>query len=170
MNHEHLKDVYQHMNWADARIWESVLDSSAGASDDYVLDTLMHIQVTQHSFLNVWLERPFIRWKREEFDSPTKQSEWGASFYPEALKYLDSISDEDLADSAVLPWAKYFERTLGREAAETTLLDTLHQLTSHSMHHRGQVARRLRVLEEVPPLTDYIVWVWMGRPAPEWPV
>jgi hypothetical protein len=30
------------------------------------------------------------------------------------------------------------------------------------------VARRLRELEVEPPLTDYIAWVWTGRPEADW--
>ncbi len=33
---------------------------------------------------------------------------------------------------------------------------------------RGQNATRLRELGGEPPLTDYIAWLWKGRPAPDW--
>jgi len=38
----------------------------------------------------------------------------------------------------------------------------------HSTHHRGQVNARLRELGGEPPLADFIVWLWWGRPAASW--
>jgi uncharacterized damage-inducible protein DinB len=38
----------------------------------------------------------------------------------------------------------------------------------HSHYHRGQNATRLRELGGTPPTTDYIVWLWKGRPQPAW--
>jgi uncharacterized damage-inducible protein DinB len=40
----------------------------------------------------------------------------------------------------------------------------------HTVYHRGQVNARVRALGGEPPLVDYIAWLWLGRPAPEWPV
>jgi hypothetical protein len=34
-------------------------------------------------------------------------------------------------------------------------------------YHRGQVATRLRERGGEPPLTDFIAWIWMHRPAPD---
>ena len=41
-------------------------------------------------------------------------------------------------------------------------------LVWQSGYHRGQVARRLRELGVEPPLTDFIAWAPMDRPAAEW--
>jgi len=168
MTKSHFMDLYLHQEWADARIWKAVLASEKGRSDEYVLNTLMHIHETQQSFLNVWLDRPFERWKREEIGSVDDVCEWARQFYSSQTAFLESISDAELSRITVVPWAKYFARSLGHDPGETTLAETLHQVVSHSMHHRGQVARRLRELEGAPPLTDYIVWLWSGRPLPEW--
>jgi len=166
----HLKDAFLHMKWADALIWKSVLAEASAAGDEEVLDILAHLHITQHSFLNAWLNRPFERWKRADFDSTKALLLWAESFYTPGGQYLDSLSQDDLKSAMVLPWAKYFGRQLGKEPVDTTSLETIHQLISHSMHHRGQVAKRIRHLGGAPPLTDYIGWVWMGRPKAEWPL
>jgi uncharacterized damage-inducible protein DinB len=49
-----------------------------------------------------------------------------------------------------------------------TVAEALTQCVMHSQHHRGQNAARLRELGGEPPTTDYIVWLWKGRPAPAW--
>ena len=51
----HLKELYTHMQWADATIWKAVSLSSDSRSDDQIIDTLLHLHETQHAFLSVWL-------------------------------------------------------------------------------------------------------------------
>jgi uncharacterized damage-inducible protein DinB len=37
------------------------------------------------------------------------------------------------------------------------------QALTHSQHHRGQNASRMRQLGATPPLTDFVVWYALGR-------
>jgi uncharacterized damage-inducible protein DinB len=67
-----------------------------------------------------------------------------------------------------LLWVTMVEAQLGREAEVPTLADTLWQVTMPNAYHRGQVNTRLRELGCEPPLTDFIVWVWRGKPQPAW--
>ena len=157
------------MKWADARLWKTVLSLSDGTLDDELLDTLLHIHEAQHAFLNVWLKQPFRRWKRTDFESIDDMLKWAAAVYAPAREFLETLSSTDLNDTVVLPWETYFEEQIGHPPAQVTLGETIYQTVSHSMHHRGQAARRLHQLGGVPPLTDYIVWLWMDRPDAKWP-
>ena len=38
------------------------------------------------------------------------------------------------------------------------------QALTHSQHHRGQNASRMRQLGTTPPMTDFIAWYAQGRP------
>jgi uncharacterized damage-inducible protein DinB len=38
------------------------------------------------------------------------------------------------------------------------------QAITHSQHHRGQNASRMRQLGATPPMTDFVVWYALGRP------
>lgn len=38
------------------------------------------------------------------------------------------------------------------------------QAITHSQHHRGQNASRMRQLGVNPPMTDFVVWYALGRP------
>jgi len=154
------------MEWSDALIWTAVLESEKARADHYVLETLHHIHETQHAFLSAWLDGTFRRWKMDEFQTPVALSTWGNEFHAAVRPFLEGLTDASLDDQIVLPWAHYFTSALGREPGPTTIRDTLHQLPSHSMHHRGQVARRLRELGDTPPLLDYVFWVMGGRPIP----
>ena len=170
MTQAYFADVYRHMEWADARIWTAVLASESAMQDDFVCKTLMHLHETQHSFLNAWLENPFVRWKFEDFESMEAICSWGKDFYTPQQAFFQSLSDDDLNRPMILPWAKYMQRALGHPAADTTLWETIHQLASHSMHHRGQIARKIREAGSVPPLNDHIGWVWSSRPPANWPL
>ena len=44
------------------------------------------------------------------------------------------------------------------------------QVALHSTYHRGQINARIRELGGEPPLTDFIAWVWAGKPQPSWPL
>ena len=46
--------------------------------------------------------------------------------------------------------------------------DALVQVAMHSQHHRGQLMTRLRDLDGTPVNVDYIIWLWMGKPAAGW--
>ena len=168
MTLDHMRDTFQHMAWADAQIWTIVVGTSI--RDERVLGTLMHIHETQHAFLNAWVGRPMRRWKRDEFQTPRDLLNWGQAFHEEAAGYLGSLTESALDGLCIVPWARYFTRTQGGQPQDTTLRETLHQVVSHSMHHRGQVATRLRELGHAPPATDYIIWLWSGRPPTEWAV
>lgn len=165
---DHFKDVYRHMEWADSMIWQAVLDAEDVRDDEFAQRSLFHIHEVQHSFLNAWSGKPMERFAQDGFGDARAVREWGKAFYGDLDAFLTGLDASQLAESHVLPWAKFFARRLGRDAAETTLIETMHQLGSHSMHHRGQVMRRMRELGVAPPGLDYIVWAWMGRPEPVW--
>ncbi len=38
------------------------------------------------------------------------------------------------------------------------------QALTHSQHHRGQNAARMRQLGATPPMTDFVIWYALGRP------
>lgn len=74
---------------------------------------------------------------------------------------LAETSDERLAEEADVPW---FQDPPLRLRIE----DALMQAAMHSHYHRGQNATRLRELGGKPPMTDFIVWLWRGRPPANW--
>ncbi len=162
-------DLYTHMEWADGRVWRAVLQTEKYSKDDAILDLLAHLHMTQHAFLDVWMGRPVERRDaRAEFDAPVALGAWARTFYPEAAQFLETADVKGLDQALPLPWAHYFREVIGRDPTISTLRDTLFQLALHSVHHRAQVVRQIRVLGGQPPMVDYIAWVWAGRPAAEW--
>jgi uncharacterized damage-inducible protein DinB len=165
---ERLKDLFRHMEWADAVVWTAALSTSAAAGDENLRGRLLHVHGTQLSFLYHWQGRLDELADPEVSDSASV-ARWGRRFYGPAWDYLASLDESDLSSASHLRWAAMIERRTGRKPGETTLGETLYQVAMHSTYHRGQAATRLRELGVDPPLTDYIAWVWLGRPGPEWP-
>ncbi|MDQ3806019.1 MAG: DinB family protein [Acidobacteriota bacterium] len=168
MNVNALTDLYRHMEWADAAVWGSVLASEEGRADAKLREYLYHLHMVQRAFLRVWRGEPRDA-PYPKFDDAASLLGWGRTYYEEARAHLGTLSDEGLAGPMPVPWASMVERRLGRPPETTSLGETALQVALHTTYHRGQLNARLRQLGVEPPLTDYIAWVWQGRPAPAWP-
>lgn len=163
-----LEELFRHMAWADALVWGAVLASSDAREDARLREKLTHLHVVQHAFLLHWQGRA-DEFREETFDDASALAEWGAGREAALRAHVASVSEDDLARGSVVPWASMVEKRIGRAPGETTLGETMLQVVLHSTYHRGQVNARLREIGAEPPLTDYIAWVWLGRPEPRWP-
>lgn len=163
-----LRELYLHMEWADATVWHAALASDRAAIDEPLRDRLLHMHVVQRAFLQVWTDHPVELPETSEFSSLSALEAWARPYYGEVRRYLETVDGSRLAQPLTAPWVRRFERQLGRTFETPMLADTLFQVTSHSTYHRGQVNSRLRELGVDPPLVDYIAWVWFGKPAADW--
>ena len=164
-----LQDLYRHLEWADARVWTAALGSDAALADAQLRERLQHIHLTQRAFLDVWTGQPVERYLDMHFPSLRALYAWAQPYYAAVAEFIDGATAEDLSTPTTVPWARYFATERGGAVGTTTLEETLFQVTAHSTYHRGQVNTRLRALGITPPLVDYIVWLWLERPAPQWP-
>lgn len=163
------RELYRHMQWADSLVWQAVIRSGPARADEKILERLRHIHRTQQYFLKVW-RGDAIDLKKSD-DGPLEH-ELGLArrYYDEVESFLDAVDASSFGSELRMPWADYFARQVGKEAAgPTTLGETLFQAVAHSTYHRGQVNTRLRELGGEPPLVDFIAWLWLERPHPEWP-
>lgn len=160
-SNEMLRELYQHMEWADAAVW------SAMQPDEDLVGRLHHIQMTQRFFLKLWRNEPI---DYGEVTGPGTADEVLAAsrqYYREIHPFVAQASEAQLQRTLDIPWAVHFARD-GNVVA-VTVAEAMFQVTSHSNYHRGQVNSRLRALGVTPPNVDYIAWLWAGRPAPSWP-
>jgi uncharacterized damage-inducible protein DinB len=163
-----LTDLYRQMEWADAVVWTSVLASDYAQADARLQEYLYHLHVVQAAFLRVWRGQP----RETPYPTFTEAQSlmlWSRTYYGEVFAELEGLSDEKVSEALTVPWASMVEKRLGRTPEPTTIGETALQVALHSMYHRGQINARLRVLGAEPPLVDYIAWIWLGRPAADWP-
>jgi len=167
MNLAELKELYRHMEWADAMVWRAVFISETAMTDQKARELFHHLHLVQHAFLRAW------RNESAETPYPTLNDahsvmNWGREYYPQISAHFQTLTEERLAKMMQLPWAQIVTRELGREPARITVGEAMLQVPLHSQYHRGQINARLRALSGEPPRVDYIVWLWLERPAPDW--
>lgn len=168
VNKETLNDLFRQMEWADAAVWTAVLAAPVAVEDKKLREYLTHLHVVQRAFLLVWRGEP-LTGLPPEFSDAQSLMNWSREYYSQAFAHLDALSDDELNQPLTLPWSAMLEERLGRPPAQTTKAETALQVATHSTYHRGQINARLREIGAEPPLVDYIVWLWQGRPAPVWP-
>lgn len=166
-----LNDLFRHMEWADAVVWSVALASPDASNDGKLRDYLLHLHLVQRVFLKVWRGEAVEGTAPEfpEFNDAKSLMNWARAYYSEAVEQTSGLSEDELNQAMPLPWSSMVEQRLGRPAEMTTKGETALQVALHTTHHRGQVNARLREIGVEPPLVDYIVWLWLGRPAPQWP-
>jgi uncharacterized damage-inducible protein DinB len=162
-----LKELFQHMEWADALVWSTILRSPSLAHDKIIQDRLYHLHLVQWLFLRIWCNE-VMEFNVSQGLSEVKLAKWGREYHSEVSKFIDSIEESQLDVVVSLPWASRLANELGSVFTNPLLGETLLQVPSHSTHHRGQVCARIRELQIVPPLTDFIAWVWSSKPVAKW--
>jgi uncharacterized damage-inducible protein DinB len=164
-----LRDLFDHMEWADARVWDAALRTPEARGDDALKWLMLHLHGVQQAFLDAWTNQPFAF--RNDYTGTTLEAELAAvrAYYPSGRSFLQAVSDPQLAAPILLPWSQWIEQAIGRTPGPITLGETIVQVLTHSGHHRAQANARLRALGAEPPLIDYIGWLWLERPAPAWP-
>ncbi len=162
-----LHDLVSHMEWADALVWGSVLATPEARSDPNIRQRLYHAHVVQWAYLQVWRGEPIELRAESSFQDLAAIRAWVRDFYRRAADDLREVDAEALGREVDLPWTGQVVARLG-SAHPATLAQTILQVTSHTTYHRGQINTRLRELGGEPPLTDFIAWIWRGKPAPAW--
>ncbi len=169
-NLETLRELFAHMEWADAKIWTAVLACPAAGMDANLKERLHHIHMVQRGFLMVWQGVTAFE-PSEGANFPDLQAllAWAREGYGKFNEYVSDLGRLDFERPIVMPWIEMFEERMGRRADAPTFHETMLQVAMHSAYHRGQVATKLREIGGEPPLTDFIVWIWLGKPQPDWP-
>jgi uncharacterized damage-inducible protein DinB len=147
-----LHDMARHQAWADAEHWK-VLHANPGALEDgEIRKRLNHMVAAQEMLVSLarggMPSQPRDRESVDELAASMSQAREGLET---ALASLDLDKVISLPRGPQGP----FEAPAG-----VILLQAL----THSQHHRGQNASRMRELGVKPPMTDFIIWYALGRP------
>ncbi len=165
-----LKDLCDHMEWADATVWQTVVNIEEHPDDGNLRELLFHLHSVQQVFLDVWTGKEVTTPDPASFTDLRDMLAWAKKYYTAVFAFLNDLPEDRFEESLPIPWARLFEKHIGHPAGTTTLAETMFQVVLHSTYHRGQINRRIKELGGKPPLVDYIVWLWRGRPESAWPV
>jgi len=164
-----LRELVEHMEWADATVWRSVLAHEGARKDARLRDLLTHLHLVQRLFLMVWRNESLLPIRSfGDCAEIADLRERATSCYPDARAFLGTLDAAALTRPILMPFVAEQEKRMGTTFAVPTLAETIFQVTSHSTYHRGQVNARLREVGGEPPLVDYIAWLWFGKPDADW--
>ncbi len=149
-----LQQLARHQAWADTAHWRVLHDNSTLREDLEIRKRLNHM---------VWALRTLTELAQGGTPDPSAMKEIESVDQLEAAlqkanaDLIESIKTLDLQKIIALPRGPQ-----GPWEAPAGAL--LLQAITHSQHHRGQNASRMRQLGATPPMTDFIVWYARGRP------
>lgn len=170
MSLSQLATLVRHMEWADATIWQTVLNAPAAREDSTIRRTLHHLHLVQNIFADAWQARPPVVRAEQEFASLDELAAWAREGIDRARTCIDHLPPDRLDEAFREPWTDQFEAVWQQgTAASHTLGESMLQAILHTAHHRGQICARLRALAVEPPTVDFIVWLWVGKPPASWP-
>ena len=161
--------LLQHMEWADALVWRGVQAlPPSPAVEAAFRDRLVHVHTVQRAFLQLWQKAPVTAIaEAEKLTDLAAVLAWIRPVYAEARATVAALGIADFERPVVVPWSRYYV-TEGKEPALPSLGETIVQVAMHTTHHRGQMNTLLRTMGVVPANTDFIGWIWQGKPSPDW--
>ena len=151
---ELLEDLARHQAWADAAHWKALHESSTLLEDLEIRKRVNHM---------VMALRMLTGLARGETPDPSGMKDIeGADELEAALgkanaELIETLKKIDLQKMIRLPRGPQ-----GPWEAPAGVL--LLQAITHSQHHRGQNAARMRQLGITPPMTDFVIWYALGQP------
>ena len=149
-----LRNLYDHMAWADTRALESL--RRAGGEPPRALQIYAHVLGAEHVWLARLRQQPATVPVWPQLD--VKACETLARVNARELRdFLGALALEDLTREVP------YTNSAG-QSFRSAILDILLHVFLHGTYHRGQVALLLRSSGAEPEATDYIAFV-RGAPA-----
>ena len=154
MDAELLKDMARHQAWADTQHWK-VLHGNTALLDDAQIRKRLNHMVWAYEMLSALArgETPDVAGAKERESIEELETAMGKANVAMAA----ACESVDLDKMITLP-----RGPSGPFQAPAGVL--LLQAITHSQHHRGQNASRMRELGVTPPMTDFVLWYALGRP------
>jgi uncharacterized damage-inducible protein DinB len=171
MTKDDIQLLYEFDRWANNRVLQAASTLSAeqfmrdlGGSFRSMRDTLVHIVVSEATWLTCWKEPSpgptFVMdlWTQHDAvfspntfpDFAAVQLKW-AEVEREQAEFVNRVTNESLA------------RMLPVGETQISLGHLMQHLANHSTYHRGQVALMMRQLAAAPLATDFAMFLMEGR-------
>jgi uncharacterized damage-inducible protein DinB len=154
MGLELLKDLARYQAWADGEHWKAIHENTKLFEDSEIRKRLNHM-VMAYEMLQALARSgaPNVAEMKDRDSIEELETAMGRAH--EGL--TDTLGSTDLEKMVHLPRGP-------RGPFEAPAGVLLLQALTHSQHHRGQNASRMRELGVTPPMTDFVIWYAVGRP------
>lgn len=156
-----LLDLIKHQEWADAVHWKLLSGNPALLEDEELKIRLRHLHFGQYAFMCVITGKNFDLADHKKMPDIYGLEDYAKTNDKTLVEFVVKADENSLQELINLPWFKDPPLSL-------TKGETIMNITMHSHYHRGQNARKFRLLDIEPPLTDIAVWHWKGRPEADW--
>lgn len=163
-----VKNLFNHMMWADVEVWKKVLASNSAEGDEKITKLLYHLHQVQYAFYRLWNELPLEIPKPEDFSDLKSIAKWGFEYQQKLIEFLSAEKTFEMHKEIKIPWSVFIERKTGKKVVPATNEETMFQVALHSTYHRGQINSRFRELGGEPAMVDLIFWIWLGKPKSDW--
>jgi uncharacterized damage-inducible protein DinB len=154
MQVELLIDLARHQAWADSAHWKTLRENPALLEDAEIRTRLNHMVMAQKMLTTL---------ARGETPDATGMKE------VESIDELESAMRKAHADLAASLGSTDLDKMIALPRGPSGPFEApagvlLLQALTHSQHHRGQNASRMRQLGATPPMTDFVIWYALRRP------
>ena len=167
MDAHEFRELLTHMEWADAQSWSAARAIPSSLTDERLKYLFHHIHLVQRVYLQAWSGDKFQVTELTAFSDLASIETWAKPYYREVSDYAAGVDDAKFNQPIDFPWSQLIADKFGT-IRPVTMGESAWQVFSHTTYHRGQLAIRIRELGGEPPLVDFLVWVWSGKPAPLW--
>lgn len=157
---EHVKDMHEHMAWADA-VWFDTWGRSGAGEDEDLRARVRHMADVEAAFLMVLEGREVVFGGEGPLPSFQELRDATRANHAAFAGILDGLDGQGLARQVVIPW-------FPGPPCVVSVDEALTQVAMHTQHHRGQLVARLKELGGKALNVDYIIWAWKGRPQGRW--
>lgn len=159
-----LVDLYRHQAWADAELWRAYEAHPGALADKASWERFHHLHIVQQAFFAIarGADPAALEFTTPaDYASPADLKAEVRRYHDDVQPFVAGLDASARARRLVIPWFK-------EPPLDLSIEEALLQAVMHSHYHRAQNATRLRELGGTPPYTDYIIWLWKGRAAPQW--
>jgi hypothetical protein len=161
------RNLVNHMEWADAQVWTSILSKPLLENDDWIKERMHHYHSTQWAYGQIIFKLPINIPELRNFADINSIGCWASCFYKEFSDMFSKLDEIELQEKVEFPWSTRIAEKFG-SISPANVGESIIQLALHSTHHRGQVVMHLREAGIEPPMTDFIAWIWMRCPKASW--
>src|SRR5204863_6670963 len=91
-----LRELYDHMQWADATVWRAALATAAADDDAKTRERFWHVHVVQRAFLSVWRGEEIDRRDAAAFAALRDIADWGRETHEGLRAHVAAVDDSAL--------------------------------------------------------------------------